>query len=240
MPSGRVGGNIHRLLGKAIRARREILGISQEELGFRSRLHRTYVADIERGARNPSLQSIVKLADALDFSLSDLFAHAQVTDLSRGEWDQANPQVPPVEILLVEDNPHDAELAIEALRRCHLRNHIHLVSDGAAALDFVFGEGQYTKARQGRKPSVVLLDLGLPEIDGLEVLRRIKADGRGSRIPVIVLTASQHELDLAESQRLGADDYIIKPVDFQQFSQKIPRVGLHWLLVEQPIQAEAL
>lgn len=235
----RVGKNITNTLGASIRARRKSLGLSQEELGFRSGLHRTYVADLERGSRNPSLESIAKLAKALELSLADLFGNAQralnTPHRTRGNGkDSGRWNGHLVEVLLVEDNDNDAELAIRALKTCNLSNRVHRVSDGRKALDFIFRTGAYIKRRPVSGPLVILLDLNLPGLDGLNVLKRIKSDSRSRTIPVIILTVSRREEDIAESRRLGADDYIIKPVDFEQFSRTMPRVGLHWLLLKRP------
>jgi two-component system response regulator len=138
-----------------------------------------------------------------------------------------------VDVLLVEDNAHDAELAIHALKRCNLGNRVHTVTDGVEALEFLFGSGKHAARRDQRLPRVILLDLRLPIIDGLEVLRRIKADPRTRTIPVVVLTASREEKDLRECRRLGVEYYIVKPVDFEQFCLTMPRLGLHWLLLDE-------
>jgi CheY-like chemotaxis protein len=233
-------GSIPRLLGTAVRARRNRLGFSQEELAFRSGLHRTYVADIERGARNPSIASIDKLAKALKLPLSDLFATVRSPtgpsqDVKKGETEQAWLAEHLVEILLVEDNPKDAELAICALEECNFANHVHTVRDGAEALEFIFCVGAHAKRRMHQGPQVILLDLGLPKVPGLEVLRRIRSDPRTRAIPVVVLTVSRLEKDIEECRKLGVKDYIIKPVGFEKFSLTMPRLGLHWLLLNRPL-----
>jgi len=139
-----------------------------------------------------------------------------------------------VEILLVEDNPNDLELALHALKRNNLANHIEIVRDGAEALDFIFCTGMYASRRIEDTPKVILLDLKLPKVDGLEVLQRIKADTRTSAIPVVVLTSSREERDVVESYKLGVNSYIVKPVDFEQFTQAVQSLGLYWLLLNQP------
>lgn len=136
-----------------------------------------------------------------------------------------------VEILLVEDNPRDADLALRAMKRRNLANRVHLVRDGQEALDFLFAAGAYADRDMNRQPKVVLLDLKLPKIDGLEVLRRVKADERTQRIPVVVLTSSREEKDLIESYRLGVNSYIQKPVDFDKFLDCVQELGLYWLLI---------
>ncbi|SRR5258708_7700857 len=137
-----------------------------------------------------------------------------------------------LEILLVEDNPNDAELALDALRENKLANRIDIVRDGAEALDFVFCQGIY--AVRDHPPSLILLDLKLPKVSGLEVLARIRSDPRTLTIPVIVLTASHAERDTFASNQLGINSYIVKPVDFEQFAAAVRQVGWYWLLLNQP------
>lgn len=140
----------------------------------------------------------------------------------------------PVEILLVEDNPNDVELTLHALKKHNLANRIHVVRDGAEALDFIFGSGAYAGRRLEDRPKVILLDLKLPLVDGLEVLERIKSDPRTRTIPVVMLTSSREEPDIARSYELGVNSYIVKPVDFQQFTEAVRNLGLYWLLLNQP------
>ena len=137
------------------------------------------------------------------------------------------------DILLVEDNPDDVELTRRAFRKAKLANPIFVVSDGAEALDFLFRTGAYA-GRLPHTPKVVLLDLKLPKMDGLEVLRRIKGDERTRVIPVVVLTSSREESDVVESYKLGVNSYIVKPVDFEQFLAAVERLGLYWLLLNEP------
>lgn len=141
-----------------------------------------------------------------------------------------------VEILLVEDNPNDAELSLYALKKHHVANRIHLARDGAEALDFLFGTGSYEGRHVEDTPKVVLLDLKLPKVDGLAVLRRIKEDPRTRQIPVVVLTSSREERDIVNSYNLGVNSYIVKPIDFEQFSESVRQLGLYWVLLnEAPI-----
>lgn len=139
----------------------------------------------------------------------------------------------PVEILLVEDDPRDVELTKHALQKENLCNNIRVVGDGEEALDFLFGRGRYLDRRNGPNPYLILLDLHLPKVDGLEVLREIKKDPQTWTIPVVVLTSSREQKDLVESYRLGVNSYIQKPVDFRQFQEAVRQVGLYWLLLNQ-------
>jgi two-component system, response regulator len=140
-----------------------------------------------------------------------------------------------VEILLVEDNPDDADLALRALKKVNLANRIEHVADGAQALDFLFCTGAYAHRHSDNRPKVILLDLKLPKVDGLEVLQRIKADPKTRTIPVVVLTSSHEERDLVESYQLGVNSYIVKPVDFEQFTEAVRQLGLYWLLLNQAL-----
>jgi two-component system response regulator len=137
---------------------------------------------------------------------------------------------PMVEILLVEDSADDAEMALFALKRHHVANRIHLARDGAEALEFLFGS--VSDGQPGPEtPKLILLDLKLPKVDGLEVLQRIKADARTQRIPVVVMTSSREERDVVASYKLGVNSYIVKPVDFEQFTEAVRQLGLYWMLL---------
>jgi CheY-like chemotaxis protein len=136
----------------------------------------------------------------------------------------------PVEILLVEDNPNDVELTLQALRASHLANEIKVVRDGAEALDFIMCRGPYADRDINNGPKVILLDLKLPKVDGIEVLRQTKADPRTKMIPIVVLTSSTQDKDIVESYQLGVNSYIAKPVDFQQFTESVNHLGLYWLV----------
>ncbi len=141
-----------------------------------------------------------------------------------------------VEILLVEDNPSDAELTIRALKEYNLANKLIWVKDGAEALDFVFAQGQYTDRSIEDTPKVILLDLKLPKVGGLEVLEKVKSDKLTQTIPVVVLTSSSEEKDIITSYNLGVNSYILKPVDFDKFVEAIREVGYYWLLLNKPPQ----
>jgi two-component system response regulator len=137
-----------------------------------------------------------------------------------------------IQILLVEDNPDDVELALDALREQKLANHIQVVRDGAEALDFIFRTGPYAD-RPDHYPKLILLDLKLPKVNGLEVLARIRADPRTKTLPVVVLTSSREERDIVESYSLHVNSYIVKPVDFEQFTAAVRQIGFYWLLLNQ-------
>jgi CheY-like chemotaxis protein len=138
-----------------------------------------------------------------------------------------------VDILLVEDNPNDAELAIRALKRHNLANNLVLVHDGEEALDFMFCRGRYQERNQSDRPRLVLLDLKLPKVDGLEVLKALKSDQRTRITPIVVLTTSKEERDLLRSYDLGANSYIVKPVDFEKFTEAVKDLGLYWLVLNE-------
>ena len=138
-----------------------------------------------------------------------------------------------IEILLVEDNQDDVELTLHALRKENLANNIHVARDGEEALQFLFCNGAHADRSFANPPRLVLLDLKLPKVDGMEVLRRLKADPRTKTIPVVILTSSKEERDLVEGYGLGANSYIQKPVDFDQFRETVKSVGFYWLLINQ-------
>ncbi len=186
----------------------------------RAGLHRTYISDVERGTRNLSLESIGKLAAALKISVAGLF-------------ERANPQrtsEPLLGILLVEDNKDDIALTRRAFWKACIANPLHVLRDGAEALDFLFATGAYAGRPAEDLPGVILLDLNLPRISGLEVLRRIKSDSRTKEIPVVVLTVSKDDGDIAACRRLGVENYILKPVGFQNFSEVTPHLSFEWAL----------
>jgi CheY-like chemotaxis protein len=216
--------DIQSRFGMAVRALRKQLGLSQEELAERAGLHRTYVADVERGARNLSLASIEKLARALDISIQALFSQAG------GEAEHMVTEA--VDILLVEDDPDDVELTLEAFRAANLSNRVHVARDGAEALEFAFCTGRYKSRMIQNRPQLILLDLKLPKVNGLEVLRQLKENKQTRSVPVVVLTASQRQQDLSESLRLGAQTYIVKPVQFNRLADVVPELKLLWALLQ--------
>jgi len=216
--------DVKKCFGTSVKFWRNRLGISQEALAERSNMHRTYICDVERGARNVSLETIERLAQALEISTFTLFFNFR--KLSSDKPGRLAPD-DMAEILIVEDDAGEAECALRALKRASLANRIEWVRDGQAALDFLFGNG----ASKGRGlPHLILLDLYLPRVNGLEVLRHIRNHPMTRAIPVVALTASCRGRDAAESQRLGARACIVKPVDFHNLSEVVPRLNLQWVL----------
>jgi len=140
----------------------------------------------------------------------------------------------PAEILLVEDNPQDVQLTLRALRKVSLTHRVHVARDGEEALEFIFCQGTHATRRIEDAPKVILLDLKLPKVDGLEVLKRIKSDPSTKAIPVVVLTSSKEQSDVVESYQLGVNSYIVKPVTFESFVNAVQQLGLYWLLLNQP------
>ncbi len=141
-----------------------------------------------------------------------------------------------VEILLIEDNPSDAEMTIRALRKHHIANKVVHLGDGAEGLEFIFATGAYSSRNIDNKPKVILLDLKMPKVDGIEVLRRVKSDERTKTIPVVVLTSSKEDPDVRICYELGVNSYIVKPVGFENFHKAISELGLYWLLLNQTIR----
>ncbi|MCE9600510.1 MAG: response regulator [Spirochaetia bacterium] len=138
-----------------------------------------------------------------------------------------------VEILIVEDNPEDLELALRALRKANLTNSIEVARDGVEALDFIFCRGIHVERKIENGPKVILLDLKLPRVDGLEVLRQVKQDPRTQKTPVVVLTSSKEQRDVVESYKLGVNSYIVKPVNFESFAGAVRDLGMYWLLLNE-------
>ena len=139
-----------------------------------------------------------------------------------------------IEILLIEDNPNDAELTMRALKKNNLVNKITHLQDGAEALDFIFCEGAYAGEKRNATPRVILLDLKMPKINGIEVLRRLKSDPTTKQIPVVVLTSSNEDPDVAACYELGVNSYIVKPVGFEKFTVAVSQLGLYWMVLNQP------
>jgi two-component system, response regulator len=225
------GQDVKQEFGTSVKSWRNRRGISQEELAGRAGLHRTYISDVERGVRNVSLESIEKLARALEIPVATLVSKANQPSSQEGLRSRINTDEL-VEILLVEDDLDDEELALQALKRLNITNHIHVVRDGAEAIDFLFGMGPYAERQDQRRPQLILLDLYLPKLSGIEVLQRIKLDPRTSSIPVVVLTGSNYDRDVALSREHGSEAYIVKPVDILNLTSVTSRLSLHWALLK--------
>lgn len=221
------------LLGTAIRNKRNELGISQEELADRAGLHRTYISDIERGARNLSLESINKLAQALEISIGALFLNAGAYNVPAEVLENSVTSGDMVDILLVEDSEADIELTLHAFKKAKLSNHVRVVRDGAEALDFLFCRNRYAGRKIEEHPQVLLLDLNLPKVSGIEVLRQIKAEERLKKMHVVVLTASQQDRDIVQCRKLGAETYIVKPVNFNNLGEVTAQLNLYWALLKE-------
>ena len=221
--------DVKKPFGASVRAWRGRLGISQEELAGRAGLHRTYICDVERGARNVSLVSIEKLARALEISTATLFAY-ESSPAQSGTPRLAEEGL--VDILFVEDDRQDAEMAMMALKG--MTNKVQWVRDGETALDFLFCRREFAHRQPSHRPQLILLDLGLPKMGGLEVLSSVKSDPRTEAIPVVVLTGSERERDIQTSRRLGAAAYILKPVDMVNLTRVIPTLHYQWALLKPP------
>jgi CheY-like chemotaxis protein/DNA-binding XRE family transcriptional regulator len=213
--------------GAEVKRRRIQNGISQERLAELADLHRTYISAVESGRRNLTLGSIQRLAVALGASVGSFFASLE----SQANYPGDAGALPAAGILLVEDDPIDVKFTLTAFKAAKLANPVEVSRDGAAALEYLTGLVTESGAEARELPQVVLLDLQLPKLHGLEVLRRLKADRRLRHIPVVVLTGSRSDRDMQEAMRLGADAYLIKPVDFQRFAEITPKLSLRWALL---------
>jgi CheY-like chemotaxis protein/DNA-binding XRE family transcriptional regulator len=218
--------------GTRVKRLRNDLGISQEDLAELAELDRTYIGHVERGARNVSLSTIDKLARALKVSTASLLSEPEEKEIGPAKAKKGMLARRCVDILLVEDRSRDAELTLRAFRDAGITNSIHIVRDGVEALDFVFCTGRYSHRTLDDEPRVILLDLQLPKIGGMEVLRRITANKTTRNIPVVVLTVSSSDESISQALRLGASAYLVKPVNFHSFSDVIPKLNFRWALLE--------
>ncbi len=223
--------------GQVVRKCRRGLGITQEELAWRANMHRSYIADIERGGRNITLRSIAKLAWALQVSVSSLMHSLDASAAQAVDEGGSQSGRELREILLVEDNPEDVELTVRAFKRANFSNPVSVARDGQEALDRLFQPANRPAHPGFVLPLLILLGLKLPRLSGLEVLRRLKQDKRTRKIPVVVLTISQHDQEMVECARLGAEDCIIRPVSLERLCRVISRLNLHWELTPAGIAA---
>jgi CheY-like chemotaxis protein len=212
--------------GAAIKAARNLLGISQKVLAERSQLSPAQVSEVERGARNPSLKSIVKLARALEDSI-DTWSPAEFQNGTSNKAAEPRQDKNLIDILLVENDTRVVHQALAAFKKAQFRSRIHVVPDGAKALACLSGRGKYFHRFPAGSPHVMLLDLSLPNVSGMEVLRAIQGDHRTAQIYIVVLVGGDDDHYLAEFQRLGADDYVVKPVNFRQLSQSISKLNFN-------------
>jgi len=225
--------NPQKVFGASVKVSRSLLGISQETLAERAALHRTYISDVECGSRNPSLKTIIRIAHALEVSISSLFpSELEHFKNQSARTEQFGRNF--VDILLVEDNVDDVEMTRHSFKLARFANRIHVVADGQEALDYLFCRDKYTQRSPAQGPQLILLDLSLPKVSGLEVLRVIKADQRTREMPVVILTASSANADIAECRRLGAIAFIIKPLNWQEFGVAMKKFNLNWVLMELP------
>ena len=229
---------IERWFGQAVQRFRHRLQISQEASAERAGLDRSYIGHVERGALNMSLATIDKLARALGVSACTLLSGPAVVPprepRSEGTADCIGTGCigrHALDILVVEDDPSDVKLTLRAFKRAGITNSVQVVSDGAEALDLLHCRGRYAHRRGVYRPGLVLLDLNLPKVGGMTVLRRMKADPRTRGIPVVVLTISRKGDDVAEAMGLGAEACIAKPVVFQRLSEVTPKLRLRWALL---------
>lgn len=229
-----VSEDLKRAFGSAVKARRNRMGISQDELAWRATVHRTYITNVERGICNPSLGSIAKIARALGTSTAMLLGdiESKAAQSEQAGADKA------FDILLVEDNANDAELTVQALKDAGLANTMEVARDGEEALHYLFGSDDGSK-KPGKRPGLILLDLNLPRVDGLDVLRRLKSEPSTESIPVVILTASKMGSDVKECLRLGANAYMVKPVNFRGLSEVAPQLNLCWALLRSPASIAA-
>jgi len=223
-----------KMFGAEVKRRRAELGIPQETLAERANLHRTYISDVEAGKRNPSLASIQRVASALGAPVSAVFCSAEdpAVTPSRDE-----PRTDRLEhILLAEADLKAAELTLDAFKTVKLANRVQIVRDGAAVFDFILCRGAFARRRNKKFPQVILLNLELPKIAGLEVLRRLKTDEATRTIPVVVLTALRKDGRVPEALRLGAEGPLVKPLDFQSFSRIMPKLSFGWALLKPEVR----
>lgn len=217
-------------LGLELKDQRESLGYSQEKLAERSGLHRTYITDIEGGHRNITLKSISRLAEALEIPLADLFSKIESRPDSVPKLSE---QVfAPFDILLVEDNPTHVELTVNAIEQNGVNNPIFVTRTAEETLDYLFAKGKFSSRKKTASPKLILLDLTLPGMSGIDFLKEIRKKEETRSIPVVVLTSSRSDQEYKECVELGVTAFISKPVDFVEFSAIVPKLGFRWQLTQ--------
>jgi CheY-like chemotaxis protein/DNA-binding XRE family transcriptional regulator len=227
--------DVKKEFGTVVRSRRTRLGLSQGALAQRAALPRTYITDIERGTRNLTLENISKLAGAFGLPIGQLFQMPEEADGGDGHAMLKVGRGDLVDILIIQNNPADIELTLKAFKQAKMTNRVRVERDGEAALDFLFYHGPYQRRQVERLPDAVLLDLNLPKMTGLDVLRRIKQDPRTSGSKVVVMCNRVPDKDVSEAMRLGAAGYITKPVNFYSFCQITPQLEYSWTLLHPSI-----
>lgn len=227
--------DLQRRLGLVVSICRQHLGITQEELAGRSSMHRTYIADIERGARNVTLRTLANLARALEVTLENLISYSAAPAESGLRLDEQRVPTVTGDILLVEDSATDSAVTVRTFQQAKLTNRIKIVRDGEDGLAYLFGTGRHEKRRPAR-PQLILLDLNLPKMSGLEFLRRVKGDDRTDTIPVVMLAASRNDRSMIECGRLGAENFLIKPLGIESLVRVTPRLNLHLTIAPAPLE----
>ena len=224
--------DLKKRFGAELKRRRMESGMSQEKLAELADLHRTYISAVESGKRNLTLVSIERLAQALGASVASFFAAVEGVPEQTFRGETFVEDAPSNgAILLVEDDPKDVEFTLAAFKTAKLANSVQVTADGETALEMLDGRENRRKATEQALPQLVLLDLHLPGMHGLEVLRRIKSDRRLKAVPVVVLSGSQNDGDIHEAMRLGANAYLIKPLDFHRFAEVTPKLRFRWALL---------
>ncbi|HEY9871242.1 MAG TPA: response regulator [Candidatus Obscuribacterales bacterium] len=213
-------------LSQILRQRRQHLGMSQEELAESSGLHRTYISEVERGARNPSAKCLFQLASALQMSVSEMMTAAEALQAALAD---------PLQVLLVEDHPADVHLIMTAIKECKIPCRVSVASDGVEALAYLRGIGQYKGAP---RPEIVLLDLNLPKLSGFEVLSEMKSRPDLVEVPVVVISTSEKEDDIKKTYRLHGNCFITKPIDLEEFFRVVGQTLEFWFsTVRRPLKA---
>ena len=224
--SVKVDSDLQRRLGLAVCINRQHLGITQEELAWRANLNRSYIADIERGARNVTLRTLATLAAGLELTVETLIAKTSTPLVVTAGADTEKKLPTGGEILLVENSASDAALVVKAFKHAKLTNRLNRVRDAETALDYLGGSGRYAKHHPAL-PALILLDLNQPVMPGLEFLRRIKADEKLRSIPVVVLTVTRKDRVIFECAKLSVADYLLKPLDAESLIRLMPRLNLN-------------